>query len=206
MFRDIILNLAVDGERDAVRDYALSFARAFEAHLTGVAFAYEPIAPGTIFDGVPEAIIATERAACEEAAQKAATTFDQMARQAAVSAEARVLSARAAGIGEIFGQLARRYDLSVVGQVAPDGGFPQDLILEAALFDAGHPVLVVPYIQSEPFKLDRALLCWDGSRSAARAVADALPLASRLSPSRRRMTGATNCRVPISRTTWPATG
>jgi len=71
MFRDIILNLAVDGERDAVRDYALSFARAFEAHLTGVAFAYEPIAPGTIFDGVPEAIIATERAACEEAAQKA---------------------------------------------------------------------------------------------------------------------------------------
>ena len=176
MIKDIVLNLAVDNERDTARDYALSFARALDAHLTGVAFAYEPIAPGTIFDGVSDAIIATQRATNEEAARKAAKTFDEMARQAAVSAEARVLSASAAGCGEVFGQLARRYDLSVVGQIQPDGGFPQDLIVEAALFDSGHPVLVVPYIQAEPFKLDRVLLCWDGSRSAARAISDALPL------------------------------
>ena len=176
MIKDIVLNLAVDKERDAARDYAFSFARALDAHLTGVAFAYEPIAPGTIFDGVSDAIIATQRATNEEAARKAAKTFDEMARQAAVSAEARVLSASAAGCGEVFGQLARRYDLSVVGQIQPDGGFPQDLIVEAALFDSGHPMLVVPYIQAEPFKLDRVLLCWDGSRSAARAISDALPL------------------------------
>lgn len=178
MIKDVILNLAVDSERDPARDYAFSFARALDAHLTGVAFAYEPIAPGTIFDSVPETIIAAQRATYEEAAKKAAKTFDGMARQAATPAEARVVSATAAGSGEVFGQLARRSDLSVVSQ-PNDGDFPQDLILESALFDSGRPVLVVPYIQSEPFKLDRVLLCWDGSRSATRAIADALPLLMR---------------------------
>jgi hypothetical protein len=34
----------------------------------------------------------------------------------------------------------------------------------------------VPYIQTAPFKLDRAMICWDGSRPAVRAIADAIPL------------------------------
>jgi nucleotide-binding universal stress UspA family protein len=46
---------------------------------------------------------------------------------------------------------------------------------EAALFQSGRPVLVVPYIQRTGLKLDRLLVCWDGSRSAARAVGDAMP-------------------------------
>src|SRR5262249_32763384 len=41
---------------------------------------------------------------------------------------------------------------------------------------SGRPVLVVPYIQKGPLKLDRVLVAWDGSRNAARAIADAMPL------------------------------
>jgi len=37
-------------------------------------------------------------------------------------------------------------------------------------------VLVVPYIQKGGLKLDRAIVAWDGSRSAARAIGDAMPL------------------------------
>ena len=36
-------------------------------------------------------------------------------------------------------------------------------------------MLIVPYIQTAGLKLDRVFVCWDGSRSAARAVGDALP-------------------------------
>ncbi|HKN09659.1 MAG TPA: universal stress protein, partial [Pseudomonadota bacterium] len=39
---------------------------------------------------------------------------------------------------------------------------------------SGRPVLIVPYIQTAPLSLDRVLVCWDGSRSAARAVGDAM--------------------------------
>ena len=66
-----------------------------------------------------------------------------------------------------------------MGQSEPDQPAVGDLIIEAALFDTGRPVLVVPYIQRAGLRLDRILLCWDGSRSAARAAADALPFLRR---------------------------
>jgi nucleotide-binding universal stress UspA family protein len=179
MIKDILVNLAVDGERNTARDYAISAARMLDAHLTGVAFAYEPVEIGTIFDGIPEDIIATERKIRADAAKAATQKFDEIAKQTTFSAESRVLSVTGAGSGEAFGRLARNYDLSIVRQVEPDADFPADLIIEGALFESGRPVLIVPYIQAEPFRLDRVLLCWDGGRSAARAVGDALPLLAR---------------------------
>ena len=76
---------------------------------------------------------------------------------------------------------ARHYDLSVVAQEEQDDDVPQNLMIEAALFESGRPVLVVPYIQTADIKFDRVMLCWDGSRNAARAVADALPFLQRAS-------------------------
>ena len=80
---------------------------------------------------------------------------------------------------EQFGQLARCFDLAIVGQPEPGKQAPEQSIIEAALFNSGRPVLVVPYIQRQPLNLDRILVGWDGSRNAARAVADALPFLSR---------------------------
>ena len=53
------------------------------------------------------------------------------------------------------------------------------MIVEAALFESGRPVIVVPYIQKAPLKLDRVMVCWDGSRAATRAIGDAMPLLER---------------------------
>ncbi|MDB5508344.1 MAG: universal stress protein, partial [Hyphomicrobiales bacterium] len=41
---------------------------------------------------------------------------------------------------------------------------------------AGRPVLIVPRIHKGAPKFNRALIAWDGSRAAARALADAMPL------------------------------
>jgi nucleotide-binding universal stress UspA family protein len=71
--------------------------------------------------------------------------------------------------------MARQFDLSVIAQPEPDKSDLERLIVEAALFDTGRPLLVVPYIQRAGLKLDHLMLCWDGSRSAARAAADAMP-------------------------------
>jgi nucleotide-binding universal stress UspA family protein len=46
---------------------------------------------------------------------------------------------------------------------------------EGVLFESGRPVIFVPYIQKEGLKLDRVMVCWDGSRAATRAIADSLP-------------------------------
>ena len=90
-----------------------------------------------------------------------------------------MLDAAVATAPGVFARLARRFDLSIVGQAEPDQAALDGLIVEAALFDSGRPMLVVPYIQRNGLRLDRMLLCWDGSRSAARAAADALPLLRR---------------------------
>jgi nucleotide-binding universal stress UspA family protein len=52
-------------------------------------------------------------------------------------------------------------------------------LIEGALFDSGRPVLVIPYIQSAGLNLAHVTVCWDGSRSAARAVNDAMPFLAR---------------------------
>jgi hypothetical protein len=47
------------------------------------------------------------------------------------------------------------------------------------LFDSGGPVVIVPYIQKAPLKLNHVMVCWDGGRAAARAIRDAMPLLQR---------------------------
>ena len=63
-----------------------------------------------------------------------------------------------AGVATRFAHIARRFDLSIVAQAQPEADGPEALIIEQALFDSGRPVLVVPYIQTAPFKADRATL------------------------------------------------
>jgi nucleotide-binding universal stress UspA family protein len=178
MIKDIVVALSVAATRDAAADYALSVAGAFDGHVTGVAFAYEPVIPGTAMGGIPAGLIESTRAESRKAA-KAATERFEKAQTAGVSLETRIVDATLMGAADLFGRIARRFDLSVVAQAEPGRGGAQDLMIEAALFQSGRPVIVVPYIQRAAMTLDRVLVGWDGSRTAARAIGDAMPLLGR---------------------------
>ncbi|HEY1542370.1 MAG TPA: universal stress protein [Xanthobacteraceae bacterium] len=181
MIKDIAFHLSTRASGDATIDYAVSVAVAFEAHLAGIAFALDPFIPPTmgIGDSVPVDWIDEQRAEGQGAALAVIARFEEVARRNGVSAEARRVDASLAGAAETFGRMARRFDLSVVRQAEPGKAPLEDLVIEAALFDAGRPVLVVPYIQKAGLTLDRVLVTWDGGRSAARAVGDAMPFLRR---------------------------
>ncbi|HET9535533.1 MAG TPA: universal stress protein [Mesorhizobium sp.] len=179
MIKDILANLETNPTRDAARDYAISAASLFEARLTGVAFAYEPVNPGTIFDGIGAPVIAEYREELRAAARAARDQFKRATQQANLQSEAHVIDLGRAGVATTFGEMARNFDLSIIGQARPDSEALTNVIIEGALFGSGRPVLVVPYIQKTGLKLDRVMVCWDGSRNAARAVADAMPLLRR---------------------------
>jgi len=105
------------------------------------------------------------------------STASPRLRRAPASRRSRsTLGASLAGAGEQFGRIARRFDLAIVGQAEPDISAVEEVIAESALFGSGRPIVVVPYIQKGPLKLDNVMVCWDGSRQAARAIADAMPL------------------------------
>jgi nucleotide-binding universal stress UspA family protein len=179
MIKDIVVNLKTGDKAGTAGDYAVSVASTFEAHLTGIAFVYDPIVPVSGMGYIPAEVIETQQADNEAAAKAAIDRFNAATNRAGVSAEPLTLSASLAGAGDQFGRIARRFDLVIVGQAEPEGRAVDDLIAEGALFESGRPVIVVPYIQKAPLKLDHVMVCWDGSRPAARAISDAMPLLAR---------------------------
>jgi nucleotide-binding universal stress UspA family protein len=176
VIKDIVANLSLHESRDVAMDFAVSVAVAFNAHLAGIAFLYDPLIPMMVdMYGVPTKVIELERAEYEKAAKAAVARFNEATRRSALSAEARTLNGAGGTAPGVFAQMARRFDLSILGQPEPEKPELDRIMVEAALFDTGRPVLVVPYIQKAGLKLDHLMLCWDGSRSAARAAADAMP-------------------------------
>ncbi len=175
MIKDILVSLSLGESHDASGDYAMSVAELFGAHLSGIALAYIPVIPAMMpMEALGADLIVAEHTKNRNAAAAAVARFDRSMRAGGLRGEARVLDAGIAEASKEFGELGRRFDLSVVGQAKPsepEGG----MIVEGALFGSGRPVIVVPYIQRKGIKLDRVVICWDGSRAAARATGDAMP-------------------------------
>ena len=179
MIKDLIVNLSLGDARDVAADFALSAASTLDAHIAGLAFEFDPSFPPIEMVIVPGDFIEEQRAENQKAAENALAKFEDAARRRAVSAQSRILAASLAGAPDTFARAARRFDLSVIPQPRPyDAGLDM-MFVEAALFNSGRPVLVVPYIQQSGLTLDRVMVCWDGSRTAARATADALPFLAR---------------------------
>jgi nucleotide-binding universal stress UspA family protein len=178
VIKDIVVNLSVGAKANSVSDYAISLAAALDAHLTGIIFLYGPIMPVSSTGYVPPELEMIERH--NEASVKAAReSFTAASTRAGVKIDSLMVSASLVSAGDQFGQIARHFDLAVVGQADPDTKTVEDNIVEAALFDSGGPVIIVPYIQRTPLKLDHIMVCWDGSRAAARAIRDAMPFLRR---------------------------
>lgn len=174
----------VDSDRHAGKriDIAARIACAEEAHLIGAApsgvsrFIYQSrfIYEGGSANGLDNHI--------EELRRRAASAlagFEDIARRAGVrSYEARQVDDEA---GSGVSLQARYCDLVVIGQTdrdEPSAGTLADFP-EFVVMNAGRPVLIVPYAGSFETVSRRALIAWDASTSATRAVTAALPLLKR---------------------------
>jgi nucleotide-binding universal stress UspA family protein len=179
VIKDVVVNLGSREPQQFAADYAISVGATLGAHLVGLAFAYDPIIADGAMGGIPVEAIEMQREENARTAKAAAASFESAAKKAGVSAETRILEASVSGAASLFGAMARRFDLAVVGQAQRERGPSEELVVEAALFESGRPVVFVPYIQRQGLKLDRVLVCWDGSRTAARAIGDAMPFLER---------------------------
>lgn len=174
MIKDVVVNLTVGADTSPAVDYAISVAAVFDAHLTGVAFLHNPILPVSATGNIPAEVIVAQRD-YQAAINAAREYFANASKRAGVTAKPLILSASLVSAAHQFGGIARYFDMAIVAQAEPETNAIERNIVEAALFDSGRPVIIVPYIQKAPIKLDQVMLCWDGSREAARAVGDATP-------------------------------
>src|SRR4051812_47565617 len=78
---------------------------------------------------------------------------------------------------QLLARHARCTDLTIVGQAdLAAHGVDDTALIEAAFMDSGRPALVVPRQGPAVLPPRRAIVAWDGSREAARAANDAIPL------------------------------
>jgi nucleotide-binding universal stress UspA family protein len=111
-----------------------------------------------------------------ERAEAALRIFQVEAKNAEIGHSSRTVAGTFMEVVSKVGAMARLYDLTIVSQGEPnrdtfDNQLPQELLLQT-----GGPLLFMPYTFRGGFKASRVGICWDGSRLAARALRDAMPL------------------------------
>lgn len=175
MIKDLILKMERKITRDSVRDYGISIANTFGAHLSGVVFSDSPHIPDYMMLDLPASVLQNILAENEKSARAAIERLDAAVKGSLLSVERRLITRNNLGTPAAFSSMARRYDLSVVMQSDDDSGIDNSILIEAALFDSGRPVVVVPYTQKGGVDISRVVCCWDGGSAASRAINDALP-------------------------------
>ncbi len=117
-------------------------------------------------------ILERMRATKDEECGKIRAVFEAEIAAHGITGEWRQVEGFATDVLSLHG---RYVDLVVVGQPAPDGD-QAGVIDPALLMGSGRPLLVIPYAGSFPHVGQTALIGWNATPEAARAVAEALPL------------------------------
>ena len=76
-------------------------------------------------------------------------------------------------IARIAAREARSADTFVA--VRPNGAMDPERLVEGVLFGSGRHLFLVPEVERPKIAFDRILVAWNGSREAARALAEAMP-------------------------------
>ncbi len=177
-FKDVLLTLMSYPEPTpvSVADDAVSVAAALGAHLAAISCEVHLEAPGNflakaIID-VP-GIVAHESAKSRDNAQGLLAAFEATAAGSGVSHETILEKCAAHKTSALLVDYARLRDLTIMPEPeAFDLWYAEEII-----FESGRPTLILPTVpRSRPIQFGTIGVAWDFSRTATRAVSDALPL------------------------------
>jgi nucleotide-binding universal stress UspA family protein len=178
MYKNLLVNIPTERSPRPVIDAAISLAADHKAQLDGLSVGYETASLPLVAEGgaAVAAIFEVERERALERAHAALGVFEAEARRIGLIHASRAVSALPGEAAAIVGAAARLYDLTIVEQPEFDRDTFDNHLAQEILFQSGGPVLFVPYTFKGTLQAKRVGICWDGSRLAARAVRDAMPL------------------------------
>jgi nucleotide-binding universal stress UspA family protein len=181
--KDVMLALTTYPRATAtnVVDYAVAFAEFMNCRMTAFVADIKMDVPRSVFGNSllnVSGMVAAEIRKSKDNAQALLAAFDAEADKRGVAHETIHETASTARIGELMAEYARLKDLTIAPIPADDS--VDEWYAETIAFRSGRPVLIVPESLAQPgFRLDSVAVAWDYSRTAARAVADAIPLLQR---------------------------
>lgn len=174
-YKSIVVHLDTSERAHPRLEIALRLASQFGAHLTGLFATFTP-EPRSFYvmAGSADYFIEHERTRVQHRAALERLFHAEIAR-AKVEGEW-VATTEYANLS--VPRRARYADLIVAGQNDPNDpdSYIADHFAENLVMSCGRPVLLVPYTGVFPSIGHHAVVAWDGSREATRAMHDALPL------------------------------
>lgn len=174
-YKTIVVHVDFD-DRAALRvDFTALLALACDAHLVGLHLLPPLRLPSYTHAALGSEVIGSQQRLAEQRAAELEQMFREAMRHHGLT-RSEWRSAHGDPI-ESMNLHARYADLLVVGQSSADerssvpAGFAETVALTA-----GRPLMVIPYAGRFKPSFRHALVCWNASREATRAVTDALPL------------------------------
>lgn len=164
----------------SVLDAALLVASRFGSHVEGLALG--PDIPDVIAFDVPVGWTILSEKEQRSLVEKARHLFEEFMLSCAVPRRTEAPDEVSCGwlgqqlLGDSYiGSFGRVFDLIVLGRPGSGDEPPRLATLEAALFEGGRPVLMVP--PSSPGSIGETIvIAWNGSTETARTVAFAMPI------------------------------
>jgi len=184
-YKDILVHLDHYRGADVRLRLALSLAKRNEARIAGL-YAFQlprvpysrVVAGAYVEDNAALTAYERERDTAFNHAAYSEAEFHAEARRAGLKSDWQLCPDKATELVTLVTERARYADLTVLGQADSAHPFFDTLakLPEAVMLGCGRPVLVVPYASSVEEVGKHVLVAWSGTREAARAVGDALPL------------------------------
>ncbi|MDB5394986.1 MAG: putative universal stress protein UspA and related nucleotide-binding protein [Rhodospirillales bacterium] len=191
--RTLLVPITGQAADEIVLDAAFSLARSFHAHISVACIRPNPTAVVQYavewsYPILLDSAIATAEHHSVAVGRRAAAMFERWRlchQLPIVSKPAQSIGVSvswheyAAASDDVLRDLARFADLVVMRGLSEKAPIDGDAMLEAVLFDAGRPILLVPGRPVDTLS-GTALIAWDGAREAVHAVTSALPLLTRM--------------------------
>jgi nucleotide-binding universal stress UspA family protein len=182
--KDVLLPLSSYPEASPVAAVAqaVGMAGALEARITALTFKIEipnvgNVLANTLLD--VSGMVTAERQKSLASAEALIGAFEDMASRRGVPHAHIIDSCPSSQLADIVTEHARLHDLTMIP--IGDQADLQHYIAESVIFGSGRPVIVFPERsdRAAPESFETVGVAWDFSRSAARAVADAMPILQR---------------------------
>ncbi|MFT4180523.1 MAG: universal stress protein [Rhizobium sp.] len=175
-YKTILVILDTPENANVAIDFASALAREHGAHIIGLHAEIVSSVPLVAPMEIPDPVAVQ---ALQDMAHSQAVEIERLFR-AKMEREGRDYDWRSytstIGYGtEPLIESARSADLLVAVQPDPSKSSDSHVDVESFLFESGRPVLMIPYIFTQPKPIRRVLIAWNGSKEAARATFDALP-------------------------------
>lgn len=174
--KTILVYVPSEKNARAALDAALRIAAPRSAHVVGLHITPDLPVYGEFPAEVSQDVIDRLQKAGNDAAAAAKRAFDDAFRQSPVSHEWRRFVAAYVMGADVIAQQGRGADLIVCGKPADDVPDAWSDFAETAIMRSGRPVLVLP--PDAPVKTigKHAVIAWNDTREAARAVFDSIDL------------------------------